>query len=189
MRLAPNGRQHVVACLFGLHPHGRRVCFECFGRWLNFPAVTTDTNGMSLFSDEFPFNRPQRPQTASAPRAVQAVDAADAPATASARNRRRSVRQTLIAKAMLRADDAPAASRPVFVSNISMLGIAFHSRIPLPAGEKYQIKLEAGPMQWASRVRVVSCVENEDGSYDCGAEFVGNELEFRTRAALVARAA
>lgn len=145
---------------------------------LNWPPFPTDTNGMSFFSDEFPFNRPESQAQAEAPAVA-----------ATARNRRRSVRQTLIAKAMLRADDAPAASRPVFVSNISMLGIAFHSRIPLPAGEKYQIKLEVGPMQWASRVRVVSCTENEDGSYDCGAEFVGNELDYRTRAATLARAA
>ena len=126
---------------------------------------------MSTFSHDFPF-------TAPAPVA--------APRPLSNRDRRRAPRQTLVAKASLRSEVAPAGARPVFVSNISMLGVAFHTRIPLPLDERFQLKLEAGPMQWTSRVRVISCAPNPDGTYDIGAEFVGNELQSRTRTALAA---
>lgn len=96
--------------------------------------------------------------------------------------RRRAARQTLVAKATIRPDVPPNAVTSSlvstgFVSNISMGGIAFHTRRPLAIGEKYRISLEIGPMKWASRLMVVSCNQHDkSGTFDVGAQFVGNDL-------------
>ena len=64
-----------------------------------------------------------------------------------------------------------------YVSNISMNGIALHTRRPLAEGEHFHIRIELGPMKWSNRLRVVTCREHaESGTFDVGAEFVGNEL-------------
>ena len=72
-----------------------------------------------------------------------------------------------------------------FLSNISMSGVGFHTRKPLRVGDKYQLRVEVGPMRWASRMRVVSCMAHGE-TYDVGAEFVGNELSQLTRRELAA---
>jgi hypothetical protein len=92
--------------------------------------------------------------------------------------RRRSARQTLVARATIKPQSnyrsGPLAAG--YVSNISMKGIGFHTRRPLIVGESYQMKLEAGPLKWQSRVRIVNCHEHDSGTYDIGAEFIANEL-------------
>ncbi len=123
---------------------------------------------MSLFTDEFPFNRPPSPQP------VLSAETQPGP-----EERRRAVRQTFIAKATLRSGLIPAAARPIYVRDISMLGIAFQSRIPMENGDKHDLSLEVGPMRWASRVRIVSCTPNADQTFNVGAEFVGNEITRR----------
>jgi hypothetical protein len=91
------------------------------------------------------------------------------------RERRRSPRQTLVAKATVRSDVQATVVASGFVSNISMAGVGFHTRRPLQVGEKYQLRIEVGPMKWASRLRVVTCKPVGD-TWDVGAEFVGNDL-------------
>jgi hypothetical protein len=135
---------------------------------LNTSSLLADIQSMSLISDEFPFSGPQ-------PTEPHSVAEPQSPS----QERRRSVRQTLVAKATLRSGLIPVAARPVRVSDISMLGIAFQSRIPMDVGDKHDLSLEVGPMRWASRVRVVSCTPNPDNTFDIGAEFVGNELNRR----------
>ena len=103
-------------------------------------------------------------------------------------DRRRSPRQTLVAKAVIRPDlsagmIAPSSVSAGFVSNISMNGVGFHTRRPLAVGEKYRITLEVGPMKWSTRLRIVCCQEHDSGTYDVGAEFIGNELAARSLAA------
>jgi hypothetical protein len=99
--------------------------------------------------------------------------------------RRRVPRQTLVAKTTVRSESQLAVVAAGFVSNISMMGVGFHTRRPLAVGEKYQIRLEVGPMKWASRLRIISCRPNGD-AYDIGAEFVGNELATLSRRELAA---
>jgi hypothetical protein len=101
------------------------------------------------------------------------------------RERRRSPRQTLVAKATVRSDVQATVVASGFVSNISMAGVGFHTRRPLQVGEKYQLRIEVGPMKWASRLRVVTCKPVGD-TWDVGAEFVGNDLAQLARRELAA---
>ena len=93
-----------------------------------------------------------------------------------AQERRRSPRQTLVAKAVVRSEFNQTTVATGFLSNISMLGVGFHTRRPLTVGEKFQMRLELGPMKWATRLRIVSCQPHDAGTFDVGAEFVGNDL-------------
>lgn len=122
--------------------------------------------------------------TAPAPAAL-----AHAPVTAvypRAHERRRSPRQTLVAKAVVRSEFNQNTVATGFLSNISMLGVGFHTRRPLAVGEKFQLRLELGPMKWATRLRVVSCQPHDSGTYDVGAEFIGNDLVDRVQRELAA---
>jgi hypothetical protein len=101
------------------------------------------------------------------------------------RERRRAPRQTLVAKATVRSDAQATVVASGFLSNISMSGVGFHTRRPLTIGEKYQLRIEVGPMKWASRLRVVSCMAMGD-TWDVGAEFVGNDLAQITRREIAA---
>ena len=139
----------------------------------------------SRFHNEFPFNKrtsrpapePERPSEPAAPE--------PAPTTVPPQERRRAPRQTLVAKATIRPDGSvsmPPLMTTGFVSNISMGGIGLHTRRPLAIGEKYNLNLELGPVKWTSRFQVVSCQPHEtSGTFDVGAEFVGNDLMSRTR--------
>jgi hypothetical protein len=100
--------------------------------------------------------------------------------------RRRSPRQTLVAKAVVRSEFNQNTVATGFLSNISMLGVGFHTRRPLQVGEKFQMRLELGPMRWATRLRVVSCQPHDSGTYDIGAEFIGSDLVDRVQRELAA---
>ena len=126
--------------------------------------------------------KPQRLMSARGMRLVEALAEATGPAEKpksagplTGRDRRRAPRQTLVAKATVRCESQAVVIASGFLSNISMSGVGFHTRKPLRIGEKYQLRVEVGPMKWASRLRVVSCMAHGD-TYDVGAEFVGNEL-------------
>ena len=108
------------------------------------------------------------------------------PAWPRAQERRRSPRQTLVAKAVVRSEFNQNTVATGFLSNISMLGVGFHTRRPLNIGEKFQMRLELGPMKWATRLRVVSCQPHDSGTYDVGAEFIGNDLTERVARELAA---
>ena len=103
-----------------------------------------------------------------------------------AHERRRSPRQTLVAKAVVRSEFNQNTVATGFLSNISMLGVGFHTRRPLSVGEKFQLRLELGPMKWATRLRVVSCQPHDSGTYDVGAEFIGSDLVDRVQRELAA---
>jgi hypothetical protein len=103
-----------------------------------------------------------------------------------ANERRRSPRQTLVAKAVVRSEFNQNTVATGFLSNISMLGVGFHTRRPLAVGEKFQMRLELGPMRWATRLRVVSCQPHDSGTYDIGAEFIGSDLVDRVQRELAA---
>jgi hypothetical protein len=123
-----------------------------------------------------PTAAPVVPSLATAPGIAKA--AADAPAAVypRAQERRRSPRQTLVAKAVVRSEFNQTTVATGFLSNISMLGVGFHTRRPLTVGEKFQMRLELGPMKWATRLRIVSCQPHDAGTFDVGAEFIGNDL-------------
>jgi hypothetical protein len=130
-------------------------------------AITDDVEGPKP-----PVIRSERPAPTPLMRLVRAESTLPARPI---RERRRSPRQTLVAKATVRSDVQATVVASGFVSNISMAGVGFHTRRPLQVGEKYHLRVEVGPMKWASRLRVVTCKPVGD-TWDVGAEFVGNDL-------------
>jgi hypothetical protein len=113
---------------------------------------------------------------------ASAVDAAE-PAfvpTCAARadrgpERRKTPRQALRAKASFRGEADVTAQRTVRIVNLSLKGVRFWSGQQMSSGDRGDVRMEAGPVKWASRVRVVSCVTQGEG-YEVGCEFVANEL-------------
>jgi hypothetical protein len=95
------------------------------------------------------------------------------------RERRRSPRQALRAKAVYRDDVNTASNGPVQVINISMFGVRLWSARPLQSGNRGSIRLELGPVKWSSMMRVVSVDPNQDEGYVVGCEFVAKELPRR----------
>jgi hypothetical protein len=95
------------------------------------------------------------------------------------RERRRSPRQALRAKATYRDDTKPAAGGAVQVVNISMFGVRLWSPRPVAVNDRATVRMELGPVKWSSRVRVVTCETLEDDGYVLGCDFVANELPKR----------
>jgi len=89
--------------------------------------------------------------------------------------RRKTPRQALRAKASFRGEEDVTAQRTVRIVNLSLKGVRFWSGQQMSSGERGNVRMEAGPVKWASRVRVVSCVHQGEG-YEIGCEFVANEL-------------
>jgi hypothetical protein len=163
-----------------------------------------EARSSSIFGEGFPFDAPRVFDDVPAP-APAAVEAAPAPtpaapspdvsiftdedALAAARaipaaapepltfpDRRRSPRQTMLAKAMLR-PDAGGPARAVELRNLSLLGVRFRCGESIRVGERFHIKLEVGPLKWATRLRVINCVKDETGAaHYIGCAFIGNEL-------------
>jgi hypothetical protein len=97
------------------------------------------------------------------------------------KDRRRAARQTLVAKAMLFPQTVPARPQSIYLCNISHFGIGFRTPQPFETGDRYRIRIEAGPMRMASHVEVVSCRPRDAQSFEVGAAFVRNELDFDRR--------
>src|SRR5215207_8654111 len=150
--VAPAGAQASAAAMTAVPPAPTPVFAET--QVSPAPVATTSMTG------------PARP---AAHAAVEAV-------YPRAQERRRSPRQTLVAKAVVRSESNQTTVATGFLSNISMLGVGFHTRRPLSIGEKFQLRLELGPMKWATRLRIVSCQSHDSGTFDVGAEFIGNDL-------------
>jgi hypothetical protein len=146
---------------------------------------------MGMFPDEFPFNREAQAEApaqlaaeaqpaAAAPLSLPASSAPAAPLPSAADvhvpERRRSPRQVLTTRAMLRAEGRPAAPVAVEMNNISLLGVRFYSEVALDKDQRAQIRIEVGPLKWNSRLRVITCTQDDWGRYMIGCEFVGNEL-------------
>ena len=89
--------------------------------------------------------------------------------------RRKTPRQPLRAKASFRGEADVTAVRTVRLVNLSLKGVRFWSGQPMAAGDRGDVRMEAGPIKWNSRVRVVSCTRQGEG-FDIGCEFVANEL-------------
>lgn len=80
------------------------------------------------------------------------------------------------AKATLRVDTVGGNPLRVEIDNLSLLGVRFRADRELLVNDKANLRLEVGPLKWASRLRVINCAPNGDASYTIGCEFVGNEL-------------
>jgi hypothetical protein len=106
--------------------------------------------------------------------------------------RRREARLGIVAKATLfppiRNDVAPSAmlapvgTRRVCLADISYLGVRFRAGSAHEPGERWRLKVEAGPMKLDAQVEVVRCAFEETTGYEVGARFVSTELPLRTAA-------
>lgn len=141
---------------------------------LQFNARAADRETMPLFPDEFPFKRPQN--ASEAPVAPLSIPEVATPVVAPSQERRKSPRQTLVARAMIRIDSTRGPASAVEMINLSMLGVRFRSTEPYNVGEKAAIRLEVGPLRWTTRLRVVHTVQSDNGSHVIGCAFIGNEL-------------
>ena len=90
--------------------------------------------------------------------------------------RRRDVRQSLVAKAILFNEDGVGAPYRIDLRNISVRGCGFIANGAVELGRRFRIKIEIGPMSFASPMRVVSARPAGFGSFEVGAEFLRNEL-------------
>ena len=151
----------------------------------------------SIFPAGFPFADPQ-PEVASVVEAAPAVTepSAASPTDADAfapspyapipssvpaaplpfKDRRRSPRQRMNAKATLRVDNVGGNPLVVEIDNLSLLGVRLRTDRELLINDKANIRLEVGPLKWASRLRVINCLRRGEANYTIGCEFVGNEL-------------
>lgn len=139
------------------------------------PVSGASTAGPRLVTDDGPATPPP----------VQFVS--PTPGQPPAQERRRSPRMTLVAKATIRPDTPVQMPNLVsigFVSNVSMNGVGFHTRKPLEVGSTYRLTVEAGPLKWCNRMRIVTCRHHaETDTFHCGGEFIGNELNRLSAAA------
>ena len=151
---------------------------------------TTFTPSSSIFSPGFPFSEPQ-PAPAMTQATVEAIapsPAVPAPMPAPAlaplpfKDRRRSPRQRMNAKASLRVDTVSGNPLHVELDNLSLLGVRFRVNRELLINDKANIRLDVGPLKWNARLRVINCIPLDGETYLIGCEFVGNELA-RGRAA------
>lgn len=116
---------------------------------------------------------------AAVPATVAAAEPAFVPTCAARADqgpeRRKTPRQALRAKATYRGEEDVTAQRTVRIVNLSLKGVRFWSGQQMSSGDRGDVRMEAGPVKWASRVRVVSCVTQGEG-YEVGCEFIANEL-------------
>ena len=161
---------------------------------LHAPPAPGQARRSSIFPPGFPFAEPDRQVAiasvaetvaSSAPEMIATFSTGIATETALAplpfKDRRRSPRQRMSAKATIRVDNVGGNPIGVEIDNLSLLGVRFHAPRALLLSDKATIRLEVGPLKWNARLRVISCLEAGQ-SFTIGCEFVGNELA-RGRAA------
>ena len=88
-------------------------------------------------------------------------------------DRRRSERKVMQAVARLSASsrERHLQGRTVTLVDLSLHGAGFQSPAPLTVGSLYNLQITSDWLNLSSRVRVVSCRQREDQSWDVGAEF------------------
>jgi len=73
-------------------------------------------------------------------------------------------------------------TRRIALQDISFLGCRFRAAGPHEPGERWRIKVEAGPMKLDGQVEVVRCDFNRATGYEIGARFLTTQLPLRTAA-------
>lgn len=95
-----------------------------------------------------------------------------APAAPSGIERRRSVREKLVAPAVLQPSSGDSSiDRGVQVQDLSLGGVGFVATEKFDPGEVYRITLGKGPLLLNARIRIISCNKTAHRMYRCGAEF------------------
>ena len=66
----------------------------------------------------------------------------------------------------------PDEGHKVWITNISLGGLALKTRRQYAVGEHYHIRLDAGPIDMNAPIKIVWIEKNPDGVFEVGAEFV-----------------
>jgi len=88
--------------------------------------------------------------------------------------RRRSVREKLVAPAVLQppsGDASAEAAHGVTVQDLSLGGVGFRATEKFAPGETYRITLGKSPLLLNARVKIISCRQVGHRQYHVGAEF------------------
>jgi hypothetical protein len=87
-------------------------------------------------------------------------------------DRRRSPRQEYAATAWISPESGVIGhDRQVVVVDLSLHGVGFTSERGFEQDAIHWIVIGHGMLRASSRIRVVSCRQNDSGHFDCGAEF------------------
>ena len=87
-------------------------------------------------------------------------------------DRRRSSRQSFVANAWLSPEAGTrGANHHIVVGDLSLHGVGFSSDERLDAQAVHWMVLDAGGLRASARIRVASCRQRDNGTYECGAEF------------------
>ena len=93
-------------------------------------------------------------------------------AVADPSERRRSPRQSFVANAWLSPEAGTRGSNHhIVVVDLSLHGMGFNSDEKLDPQAVHWMVLDAGGLRASARVRIATCRQIGNGSYECGAEF------------------
>jgi hypothetical protein len=89
--------------------------------------------------------------------------------------RRKLMRDRISVHGLIQPDAHRGPPVKVNLIDISIAGARFSAPQTLDVGDKLQIRVEAGPFRWTTRMRVIHCTRTTDGSIIGGA-FLRTEL-------------
>jgi PilZ domain-containing protein len=90
--------------------------------------------------------------------------------------RRKYMRERMSVPGLIHVDTAKGPPIKVTLVDISIAGARFATAQPLDIGDKLQIRVEAGPFRWTTRMRVVHCTRPDEGLTIIGCAFLRTEL-------------
>jgi hypothetical protein len=85
---------------------------------------------------------------------------------------RASERSRFFAAATLYTELSPDVAHKVWVTNISLGGLAFKTRRAYETGTSFHIRLNAGPIDMDCPIRIVWSRPTGDGNFEVGSEFI-----------------
>jgi hypothetical protein len=107
---------------------------------------------------------------------MPAVTMAPAPSPVRLIERRKVKRDPMAAGALVHLDNFHGPPLKVALMDISVAGVRFRSAQRADCGEKAQIRIEVGPLRWTTRLRIVHCEREADGTNTIGCAFLRTEL-------------
>jgi hypothetical protein len=107
---------------------------------------------------------------------LPAVTMAPAPSPVRLIERRKVKRDPMSAGALVHLDNFHGSPMKVSLMDISVAGVRFRSAQGVECGEKAQIRIEVGPLRWTTRLRIVHCEREADGTKTIGCAFLRTEL-------------
>lgn len=140
------------------------------------PAVGPVEHAVTMPAVAEPVAAVTPPEITPAAAAAPVVSVIPASAPARLIERRKVRRDSMMSGAMVRLDNFHGPPLKVALMDISVAGARFRSAQPVDCGEKAQIRIEVGPLRWTTRLRIVHCEREADGTHTVGCAFLRTEL-------------